>query len=172
MKFTGILSALFAVVSAVVAQTGTNAPAGRTMSLQDCIQAALAHNFDVQIERYNPQISLYNLNAAYSGYDPAFNISGQHNYNVHPALHRFDEPTRSHRPTKPVSNPTSAVRCRGDCNMISAAMFRSNTDGNALNPAPFDDSGGSIGVSLTQPLLKNFWIDTTRLNDSRRQKPA
>jgi len=30
-------------------------------------------------------------------------------------------------------------------------------------PTPFDSSGGSIGVSLTQPLLKNFWIDNTRL---------
>ena len=82
MKRIGILSALFAVVAAAVAQTGTNAPAGRAMSLPDCIQAALAHNFDVQIQRYNPQISLYNLNAAYSGYDPTLNVSGQHNYNV------------------------------------------------------------------------------------------
>ncbi len=28
---------------------------------------------------------------------------------------------------------------------------------------PFDSSFGSIGVTLTQPLLKNFWIDSTRL---------
>ena len=76
MKQIGILSAFFAVVTAAVAQTGTNAPAGRAMSLADCIQAALAHNFDVQIQRFNPQISLYNLNAAYSGYDPTFSASG------------------------------------------------------------------------------------------------
>ena len=44
----------------------TNTPVGGTMSLEDCIQEALAHNFDVQIERYDPQISLYNLNAAYA----------------------------------------------------------------------------------------------------------
>ena len=60
---------------------GMNA-ATRQMSLEDCIQEALQHNLDVQIERYNPQISLYNLRAAYGGYDPLFNISGQHNYNV------------------------------------------------------------------------------------------
>ena len=29
---------------------------------------------------------------------------------------------------------------------------------------PFDNSSGNIGVTLTQPLLKNFWIDSTRLN--------
>ena len=61
------------------AQTNTNAGATRAMSLQDCIQEALQHNLDVQIQRYNPQISLYNLNAAYGGYDPTFNLSGQHN---------------------------------------------------------------------------------------------
>ena len=67
---------------------GTNATAGtintnaRAMSLEDCIQEALQHNLDVQIQRYNPQISLYNLRAAYGGYDPLLNISGQHNYDV------------------------------------------------------------------------------------------
>jgi len=41
------------------AQTVTNAPAqpdktARPVSLKDCIQLALQHNFDVQIPRYNP----------------------------------------------------------------------------------------------------------------------
>ena len=69
------------VTNAVLAPTYTNANT-RAMSLQDCIQEALQHNLDVQIQRYNPQISLYNLSAAYSGYDPTFNVSGQHNYDV------------------------------------------------------------------------------------------
>jgi outer membrane protein TolC len=29
---------------------------------------------------------------------------------------------------------------------------------------PFDQSGGGASIKLTQPLLKNFWIDSTRLN--------
>ena len=29
---------------------------------------------------------------------------------------------------------------------------------------PFDTSSGSASISLTQPLLKNFWIDQTRFN--------
>ena len=69
------------VTNAVLAPTYTNANT-RAMSLQDCIQEALQHNLDVQIQRYNPQISLYNLRAAYGGYDPTFNASGQHNYDV------------------------------------------------------------------------------------------
>ena len=70
--------------------SGTNAAAGpaglntapRAMSLEDCLQEALQHNLDVQIERYAPQISLYTLRGAYAGYDPLLNISGQHNRDV------------------------------------------------------------------------------------------
>ncbi len=29
---------------------------------------------------------------------------------------------------------------------------------------PFENSVGSVGINVTQPLLKNFWIDSTRLN--------
>src|ERR1019366_703314 len=44
----------------------------------------------------------------------------------------------------------------------SVAETYGSTGGNS----PFDSSGGSIGVNLTQPLLKNFWIDGTRLGIS------
>ena len=81
MKNFNVVLFLFSTVFVAVAQTGTNnAVAPREMALQDCIQEALQHNLDVQIERYQPQISLYNLHAAYGGYDPLLNISGQHNY--------------------------------------------------------------------------------------------
>ena len=55
------------------AQTGTNAAAPRALTLQACLQQALAHNFDVQVERYDPQIALNNVHAAYAGYDPSLN---------------------------------------------------------------------------------------------------
>ncbi|HEY4984933.1 MAG TPA: hypothetical protein VIJ24_07690, partial [Verrucomicrobiae bacterium] len=70
-------------MSTVAAPVGRNA-ATREMSLEDCIREALQHNLDVQIERYSPQVSLYNLRSAYGGYDPLFNISGQHDFNVSP----------------------------------------------------------------------------------------
>jgi outer membrane protein TolC len=163
MKRIGILSALFAVVAAAVAQTSTNAPAGRAMSLADCIQAALAHNFDVQIERYNPQISLYDLNAAYSGYDPAFNISGQHDFNVSPGGFTAQQ----------IPIPSTTSRSDSFNSGIAGSLpwglqydFTGNiANRNFTSATNFTEtSSGSIGVQLTQPLLKNFWIDTTRLN--------
>ena len=62
--------ALF-VAGTGMAETQTNAV--RQMSLQECVQLALANNFDVQIERFNPQIAGYNyerLRGVY--YDPVF----------------------------------------------------------------------------------------------------
>jgi HAE1 family hydrophobic/amphiphilic exporter-1 len=156
MKRTGILLAFFAVVAATAAQTGTNTPAGRAMSLPDCIQAALAHNLDVQIQRFNPQISRYDLNAAYSGYDPAFTASGKHNYDDNN------------------SGTNGVLPAISDVNYFNSGIggslpwgmqynFSGNvSDTHANNALP--SSGGQIQASLTQPLLKNFWIDATRLN--------
>jgi outer membrane protein len=145
------------------AAAGTNAVTTRAMSLQDCIQKALQQNFDVQIQRYNPQIALYDLHAAYSGYDPTFNISGRHNYSVSPS---------SYNPYTTNQSPSTVYNANSFNSGINGTLpwglqynftgSISETYGN--NGLPFDNSDGNIGVSLTQPLLKNFWIDATRLN--------
>jgi outer membrane protein TolC len=81
MKVFSVVPVFFLAVLTAAAQTNMNAGVTRAMSLTDCIQEAMQHNLDMQIERFNPQISLYNLHADYGGYDPTFNFSGQHNYN-------------------------------------------------------------------------------------------
>jgi outer membrane protein TolC len=141
--------------NAAATPVGMNA-AMRAMSLEDCIQEALQHNLDVQIERTAPQISLYNLRGAYGGYDPLFNISGQHDYNK--------SGVDGIPPT--ISDENSA---KSDLGGLLPWGLQYDFSGNISEqygfsfPTNFDDSGGSIGVQLTQPLLKNFWIDSTRL---------
>ena len=56
----------------------TNSVEVRKITLTDCIEIALQHNFDVQIQRYNPQLARYAVNVAYGSYDPNFSISGEH----------------------------------------------------------------------------------------------
>src|SRR5665213_2577469 len=157
---TFVVGLIFAAtLPAAVAQTNTTRP----LSLQDCLKEALQHNFDVQVERFQPQISLYNLYSAYAGYDPQFNISGKHSYNVSPS-------TRNPYSTNLVPASVS------DENSFSSGIggtlpwglqydFSGNISEQYGSQAgtPFDDSSGNIGVTLTQPLLKNFWIDNTRL---------
>src|ERR1043166_4554406 len=80
MRLLRILLVLAAAANIGMGQT--NAPTNaRRLSLQDCIQLALQHNLDLQIDRYNPEISLYNLQVYYGAYDPSLNISGQHDHN-------------------------------------------------------------------------------------------
>ncbi len=158
MKSFAVISVWLASVLAVAAQTNA---APLALSLDDCIQQALAHNFDVQVQRYNPQIALDNLHAAYAGFDPTFSASGQHGYNVSPGGSYNQYST----------NPIPARITRAD-------SFNSSLDGLLPSGLQYDFNGniadttstanpestsGSIGVNLTQPLLKNFWIDSTRL---------
>ncbi|HLZ54780.1 MAG TPA: TolC family protein [Verrucomicrobiae bacterium] len=165
MKSFQVVSIVFFAVLTAAAQTGTNTLATRAMSLQDCIQQALQHNFDVQIERYQPQISLYNLRAAYDGYDPAFSISGQHDYNVSPS--RFNSfITNQTPPTVSDANTFNS----GLTGTLPLSGLQYTFSGNIAEQygkqgiLPFDSSDGGIGVTLTQPLLKGFWIDQPRLN--------
>jgi HAE1 family hydrophobic/amphiphilic exporter-1 len=163
MKHFG--AALFFLATALIAtaQPGTNAPVARSMSLPECIQEALSHNFDVQIERFNPQISLYNLNAAYSGYDPTFSVSGTHSYDVSPGGGINPYSTNS------VTIPPRITDVNSFSSGISGGLLPwgglqySLSSGLSQDYLP-DSSTANVGVTLTQPLLKNFWIDSTRLN--------
>jgi len=151
---------LAGLVSAAVAQT--NAPANRALSLQDCLTEALKHNFDVQVERYEPVKSLFNLHAAYAGYDPTFSLSGTHTHND-------------------VGGPITNALSVSDGNNVNSGLtgalpwgmtygltgnVAENYGYNSSLPGSYDSSGGQIGVSATQPLLQNFWVDSTRLGIS------
>jgi len=161
MKKIGASLFLAGLVAAAWAQT--NAPATHPVSLQDCIAEALQHNFDVRVERYEPVKSQISLNAAYAGYDPNLNISGKHSFNVSPS-------TRNPYSTNQV--PASVFDENSFNSGIGGSLpwglqydFSGNISEQYGSQAgtPFDDSSGNIGVTLTQPLLKNFWIDNTRL---------
>jgi outer membrane protein len=167
MKFLSVVPVFFLAVLSVTAQTNT-APAAREMSLADCIQQALAHNLDLQIERYNPQASLYNLRAAYSGYDPTLSLQGQHLYNDSGAEFQNGQ----HVAGSDYNQDTFSAGLNGGTpwgmtydliGNVSATDGRNTTTATNLF-LPFQNSGGQIGISGTQPLLRNFWIDGTRLN--------
>jgi len=165
MKKLGVLLCLSAAALGAGAQTN-GVPAAREMSLQDCVQQALTHNLDVQIQRVNPQISLFNLDSAYAGYDPVFNFSGLHRYNNTGA--EFQSGQRiagSQYNSDTYSSGFSGGTPWGMTYDLRGSA--SSTAGN--NPwtngtfLPIQNSSGQAGLGLTQPLLKNFWIDGTRL---------
>jgi outer membrane protein TolC len=168
-----ILRILFVLASAgTVAMAQTNAtPNVRQISLQDCIQLALAHNLDLQIDRYNPEIGLYNLRAAYGAYDPAFTLSGQHDHSEAGKQllgGGFEIPgsvTDDNSFSGGLSGTTpigSTYSLQGNTRDQYGHSFGLLTNGTLITQ-PFENSGASASITATQPLLKNFWIDANRL---------
>jgi outer membrane protein len=164
------------------AQTGTNAsaeavlnPSGREvrqLSLQDCIQLTLQHDLNLQIERYNPQLAMYTLGGAYGVYDPVLDLSGQHDH--------------SKTGSRLLSGGLSVPGSQSDDNSFSGGLGgylplgttyslqanAADTYGNSVssvntNGLPiesvFENTAASASANLTQPLLRNFWIDNNRL---------
>jgi outer membrane protein len=162
------------VLTALTSFAQTNAPAGatRAMSLADCIQEAMQHNLDMQVQRYNPEFSLYQLNAEYGGYDPTFSFSGTHNYNDSGATFQNGQ----HIPGSEYNADNFSSSFNGTLpwgtiydlggNVSSTKGYNSGLDTNFVPvKIPFQNSSGQVGaLTLTQPLLKNFWIDKTRLS--------
>jgi outer membrane protein len=171
MKKFGVGLLLCATACLATAQTNTASLPVRDMSLADCIQQALSHNLDIQIQRYNPQISFFNLNSSYSGYDPTFNFSGQHQYNnsgaefnngQHIAGSDYNQDFFSSGFNG--GTPWGMTYNLGG-NVQSTKGANGANVGGTNYAVPFQNSSGQVGaLSLTQPLLKNFWIDSTRLN--------
>jgi outer membrane protein len=164
MKYTGILSFFFAALAAATAQTATNTLAGQAMSLADCIQSALAHNFDVQIQRINPQLSLYRLNAAYSGYDPTFSVSGSHTFTKSPGG-GFNPYGTNATPARVTDANSFSSGIRGGLLPWTGMTYSFSAGLSENYGTGSDNSSANLGdLTLNQPLLKNFLIDQTRVN--------
>ncbi len=167
MKVFSVVPVFFLAVLTAAAQTNTNAVATRAMSLQDCISEAMQHNLDMQIERFNPQISLYNLHADYGGYDPTFNFSGQHDYNDSGAVFENGQHIAgSQFNSDSFSSSFNGTLPWGTIYNLGGNVSSTKGENTSSNIfLPFQNSSGQVGaLTLTQPLLKNFWIDSTRLN--------
>jgi outer membrane protein TolC len=154
------LSLILAVLTMAAGATAQNdAPQIRNVSLVDCVQEALEHNLDLQIERYYPKRRALDLEGAYGAWDPAATFSGQHNYSRSGG--GFSEIIGTNTPSFVTDRDTFTAGLGGvvpwgmDYNLfgqIGESQFQPN-----------DQTGGRVGFELTQPLLKNFWIDATRL---------
>ncbi len=156
--------AIFVFAAALSGVHGqTNLPA-RSLSLQDCIEEALRHNFDVEVARYTPQIDLYTLYAAYGEYDPSLSLSGEHTYSVTPGSltdNQLIYPSSTANDNSFNGGLTGVLPwgLQYGLNGNISDNYGSYTDPDSS----FKSTSGQIGITLAQPLLKNFWIDSTRL---------
>lgn len=137
------------------------------MSLQDCFAAALQNNFDVRVERFNPEIAALNLGAAYGGYDPQLSLGGGHSGTQEQLApdNRAITDENSFSAGLSGAMPWGMTYNLGGYDMGHPASISESYghSGFGTNFTSFDYSSGTVGLNLTQPLLKNFWIDANRL---------
>lgn len=171
MQLTRTISA--ALIAGAAILVGGAEPQSRPLSLDDCIQLALQHNLDIQITRRTPEIARLSLSGAYGGYDPSFSAGYRHSFSSRPGgLDEFNRVIPSSESDTDNFNlglggvlPTGlSYSLSGDFSDTLATRPLFDAQGNPIGTLSFGDASSFAGISLRQPLLRNFWTDGNRLN--------
>ena len=184
MRFTKLFSALAASLSMAATAQVTNitpvsiAPTVNQLSLDDAVRLALEHNLDIQVQRYNPVISEYDRRSLYGYYDPTFRTELGHSEITRPSgginvNTGNDFPgTRSksdyadfglggYLPTGMRYDLTHSI---SESIVGTPNFVGTNSSGQPIYNNKITDTyySGAL-LTLSQPLLRNFWIDAPRL---------
>jgi outer membrane protein TolC len=165
MRFHLTLLALWLGVS-LAAVRGQSNHLVRPVTVEECIAMALEKNLDIQIERYGPKLALNDLNIAWAGFEPTFAFSGQHSYSL-TGGNTFDPVTGQPSFGSRTDTDSFSSSIRG---VLPYTGMRYNLQGDVRDAhgrsgfTEFDNARGSVFLDMTQPLLRDFWIDQTRLN--------
>jgi outer membrane protein TolC len=137
---------------------------GTPLSIEEAVRMGLENNLGVQIERLNPQIQVLGISRASAAFTPAL----------------FSSLTRTSNTSPPTDFNTSAenqsISTNGNFNTsggmqqnlrwggaaYSLAFSGSRTTTNNINVAFNPQLGSGLNAVYTQPLLRNFKIDTLR----------
>ncbi|HYE31088.1 MAG TPA: TolC family protein [Methylomirabilota bacterium] len=157
-----------ALHSSAHAQSTNNAAQVRAISLEEAVQLALQNNLDLQIERFNPQLSLLDLSGSEAYWEPTFNLNGRQSYRSNPG--QFN-PTFGFQVAPTVSVTESfgsgfsgiapwGLRYDAGIDLTRNSTSRPGPNGDPIsNPYEY---GSGADITLRQPLLRDFWIDQNR----------
>jgi outer membrane protein TolC len=178
---------LFAFVLSTAALGETAPPPQRTITLEECVQLALQHNLDIQIQRYNPQIALFNLRSMYGSYNPSLSLgfsegNSQQLPGYNPLYGSYPGATDQNENFSagvsgllPWGTSYEVGANLGNTDFASTLIVTNivtdpvtgepvSTNATAV-PISRRQVSGNMGVlTLRQPLLQGFWIDGTRYN--------
>ncbi|HMJ66409.1 MAG TPA: TolC family protein [Candidatus Binatia bacterium] len=134
----------------------------RQLSLEQCIQSALQRNFSIQIRRADLEIARGNLFSATGYYDTALDIQASYSSLVN--ANSFNQQgfviVGGENNATPVTSGFTGTLPWG-LHYDLGADFSYNT---STTPTAFRQTYNmDTGIALTQPLLRDFWIDSGRL---------
>jgi outer membrane protein TolC len=169
MRLTRPLAALVVALGIpVLAQQ----PQTRPVSLEECLQMALQKNLEIRIAQYSPMVGALTVSSASAYYEPNFTSGAQQAY-------RKTEGFAGVGQFNPGSNESWREAFDSGFNGFAPSGLNYNISGSVVRNSGvanvLDNQGRlvavdqgftytpSIGINLTQPLLKNMWIDLPRL---------
>jgi len=159
------VSVLFAIVSCLVtasAFAGETNSAPLRLSLSDCISKALERNFDIRIARYDVEISRYFVSGSYGAYEPVLDIAGSHSFSASPG-----GVDAENRPFAGTTSDSDFYQAGISQLLPTGLRFDLGSDLNKTtgvnSSGPFASSEAAARIQMRQPLLRNLWIDSSRL---------
>jgi outer membrane protein TolC len=164
--------------SALDAIASTNTPGNlRPITLEECIAQAISKNLDLQIQQRSLDISGYNLGGAYGAYTPTLSFGARRDFLQQPLSVDYDnaglnypyeldrvslKPALSGRLPLGFSYALSATAQSDDVDTFFGVdtnlISRFPPDGTRSTNNAYADAR----VTVTQHLLRDFWIDSAR----------
>ena len=138
----------------------------KSLPLRECVERALANNIEIRAERINPGIQTWGIIGAQGVYDPV--LSGSFNYQDATIPQDPGVPSLTQQALQPTLGlagklPTGAT--------YDFSGSDSRSSGNTITNSTFLYTG-QAGVSVTQPLWKNFGlgINSATIRIARKSK--
>src|SRR5437879_850380 len=148
----------------------------RSLSLQECIDLALKKNLDLRIQRASTEIARFTLTGAYAAYIPTFFAAARHDFVSQPP--DFDPKKTGIDNPYELKTDLLSTELKGRAPFgLSYALGASGGEHDArtdfrLTPSSASQYPGGIrrtndyfsevGLTLSQHLLRDFWIDADR----------
>jgi len=163
LLISAVLAVFFCAAGAPVAEAqGLPPEQTRLLTIEEVVQMALTNNLDIMISRLNPVIDQFAIHGLYGVYEPSFSMSAVHNYDDIPGgvltqaglvFGSTEESINSYTPGLTGMLPTGLTY-----NFTGPISRQNISDASGT----LTDYTSSPGVTLSQPLLKNLWIDSAR----------
>ncbi len=150
------------LVLAVQADSSPTNAVERRLSLSECVRMAIDGNRDLQIERVNPRIARLTLDASAGYYDPTLALAGQHTHQVETG--GFDPVDLSRYNVHQSDSELANAALTGFLPSGMTYTFwgdYSHTVG-LRQDIGIEEFRAKVGVSVRQPLLRDFWTDEPR----------
>jgi len=164
-----ITQSLALLLTLLVCQAGaqTTNLAIRPVTLEECLQLALQHNLDVQIERLEPEVARFTLSASYGIYDPTFKFFARNDFASNPIQQDWKKGTLDKEYELDTDSMGSGIIGRLPTGMTYG--LNGGVDylhGNSAFPWGWystNETDAAWTLTLKQPLLKDAWVDADRL---------